>query len=673
VSPTPRSGTDGQLSRRRWDIQGLRAVAILLVVLYHGGFHVRGGFSGVDVFFVISGFVITGTLLRELESTGTLSLRAFYARRVRRLLPALALMLAVVTLVGILLTPIAGMRITSLTGVFASIFGANVYLSGLGAGYFDVSTSLDSLLHTWTLGVEEQFYLVFPGVLLVSWVTARRLRVGSRAASVLAIATVAVASGVLAVLLSRGRVGGGHGVQYAFYLSPPRAWEFGAGALLALCVPLVRRLPTPGAWVLGLAGTAAIVAGAAELTSTDASPLRMATFPVFGACALLAAGTTAASGPSRVLAVQPLPWIGDLSYSWYLWHWPAIVYAKALWPHSSAAAPIAAALSLLPSWASFRFVENPIRARRDAIGRTAAALAGACVGIGVVASTIMLGAHGLLQHTSSVKSWNRSQIEHLDETRGCDSPVPLDRRHGFDCTWRVAHAKGSVVLVGDSNAGHFSEPVVTAANSLGYDATLVTLGGCPFIELVVEPLGGTDACFHWYLATSAALVRIRPNLVIIASRSDQYAYEDGVGTPGHPLSRSTPTRLALWKEGLTATLRTFAAADIPTIVVEPVPSLPAPQGDCAVVRILTASCAGSEPRTQVDAELGPIVRVERRSVASASHSISVDFENALCSSRCSAMRGHLTLYRNALHLSVDGAKTLTPEFRGVIARMARPG
>lgn len=656
------------LDRRRADIQGLRAVAILLVVLYHGGYHVRGGFSGVDVFFAISGFVITGTLLRELEARGSIDLLAFYARRVRRLLPALATTVAVVTLAGILLTPIAALTITSWTGAFASIFGANVYLSRLGTGYFDVSSTLDPLLHTWTLGVEEQFYVVFPTLLLVSWMLGRRR---ARAAAIATIAAASLASALLAVALWRGTLAGAHRQQYAFYLSPPRAWEFGLGALVALCVPVAERMPRLVARAAGLAGAAAIAAGAAVLSSTAVSPARLA-LPVAGTCALLAAGSADSGGIARVLSLRPLTWIGDVSYSWYLWHWPFIVFAKALWPQSGAAAPVAAAISLLPAWASFRFVENPIRRRRDLVGRRALALACACVALGVGASLALLGADHALRHAAAVSSWRESQAPHADELRHCDTTAPLGERPGLDCTWSVAHAKGLVVLIGDSNAGHFTEPVTRAGNDLGYDVTVATFDGCPYIDLVVRPLGGNGPCRRFYVVSTATLERLHPNLVVVAGRDDQYVYSYGIGKPGDALTRETPARIRLWREGLTATIRTLARRHIPVVVVAPVPLLPVPSGDCATVRILTSSCAGSVPRRTVDEELGPVVRAERAAARAEPGAAAIDFESVLCTSaRCSSTQGGTVMYRNGSHLSVEGAVALTSRFRAVIAAHVR--
>lgn len=231
--PAPEAGKS-----RRSDIQGLRAVAVLLVVAFHAGVPVRGGFVGVDVFFAISGFVITTILLPELETSGRLDLPRFYMRRVRRLLPALGVMLTFVLAVGALLTPLANQHMTALTGIAASVFAANVYLLNLGTGYFDVGTGWNPLLHTWTLAVEEQFYIVFPALLLLGWRLGkgRGMFRSPRRAAAIVLGGVCAASFTLSLALSGGwlSLGAGSPERLAFYGSATRAWEFGAGALLAL-------------------------------------------------------------------------------------------------------------------------------------------------------------------------------------------------------------------------------------------------------------------------------------------------------------------------------------------------------------------------------------------------------------------------------------------------------
>jgi peptidoglycan/LPS O-acetylase OafA/YrhL len=652
----------------------LRGLAVVLVVVFHAGLPVPGGFTGVDVFFAISGFVITAMLLSDLTSFGRIGLRRFYARRVKRLAPALALMVVTIASLGTLASPVGGQDVGARTGVFASVFSANIYLFRIPTGYFDPVASLNPFLHLWTLAVEEQFYVFFPTLLLTSWWLGRRsrfVRASGRRAAIVAVSVATGISFLLALDLS-GSLNNRH-QQFAFYGSPTRAWEFGAGALLALLVPWLARMPQPVAQALGALGLAAIGAGAFAIQDAGGFQVVPTLLPVLGTCALLAAGSASRSGMSRLLSVRPAVWIGDLSYSWYLWHWPLIVFSAALWPGAGWAAPTLAALSLLPAWLSYRYVENPIRFSRRISGRAVLAIAAVCIAVPIGACLGLWEASKVLAATPPMKAYQRSQTPHYAQF-GCDT-TPLA------CGRRVP--KRRLVLIGDSDAGQFGEPVLRAANRAGFEVTLISSGGCPFVDLRVMrrnrplPRQGMDLCRLFYLRGLEAIVRMRPNLVITAARTDRYVDTPpfGLGKPGGgAITYVADAKEHLWSEGLASTLRRLNDAGIPVVVVHPVPVVqPISISDCAVIRILTESCMSSVARSAVDRYLRPSVDAEDRAVAAAPAASAIDFRNQLCGrDRCASMRGSTVVYLDRYHLSVDGALALTNEFYRAILAYSRP-
>jgi peptidoglycan/LPS O-acetylase OafA/YrhL len=651
---------------RRIDVQGLRGVAVLSVVAFHAVLPLSGGFTGVDVFFVISGFVITGTLSRELSASGRIDLAAFYRRRVKRLFPPLAAMLAFVALAGILLDPSGTGHVSALTGIAAALFSANFYLYHLTTDYFAVDSQLNPLLHTWTLAVEEQFYLLFPALLLASWWVGRRFH----AARAFAVTTIVVVSAVLfavAIAWSSGsRIGGlGAPTRFAFYGSPARAWEFGLGSVVALASPGLRKLPAAAA--SGLAAFGLIAVGLASVGGSPNGPLlaNPLVIAVLGAAALITAGTAdAGTAVSKVLHVTPLVAVGAISYSWYLWHWPLIVFSRAVFPGSGWVAPVAAVASLVPAWASYRYLENPIRFNPRIRGRAVIALVAGCVAIPVAASTMLAATQSHLPLASA-------GALHADYLRHCDSPKPLGDPARSNCTWLVNRARGSIVLIGDSNAGQFTEPVTAAAARARLDTVVATNSDCPFAQLRVH-FRVSSGCAQFNARSLAALTGLRPSLVIIAARTDAY-----IGSPDAELAsidsstyhRDPAVRSRLFEQGLRRELTALTARGIPVIVIHPIPVLPVNQQACAVVLLLVSSCRGTLPRSRVDAQLRTAIAVERAAMRGLPLVSTLDFEAKLCGeTECSSRRpgGGLIMYRDQDHLSVAGAITLKNAFYDAI-------
>ena len=638
---------------------------------FHAGLPFSGGFTGVDIFFAISGFVITRTLVNELVERGRIDLPRFYLRRLMRLLPALAVMLTFVALAGFLFDPAGAVRISGLTGIFASFFSANFYLYSLPNGYFDVSGQLDPLLHTWTLAVEEQFYVLFPVTLLGAWLIGLRGRGpnAARLSAVAAVAAISVVSLALARAWADDRLGAGLSApdRFGFFGSPARAWEFGAGCILSLLWVYWRRIPVLVGTGFGALGVGLIVLTA--VATSEGDPLWATTFvPVAGACALLFAGAAPANGVSRLLARGALAWIGDLSYSWYLWHWPLIVFARALWPGVGWIPAIAALVSLGPAWASYRYVENPIRFSPRFRGRRALALAAVCVAVPVIASAALTQLHHVIAPSYAAAF-------HADFRRGCDVSLPFGDPTRARCVWPVPAAKGTVVLIGDSNAGQFTEPVVRAGNRAGYTVSVATASSCPFVQLRVAS-GPTDQCVRFALGSLPPLVRARPSLVVIAARSDAYINQPDVGLALRgrgELTYDPAQKAALWTRGLRAELAALNGAGIPVLVVHPVPVLPVDQNACAVIRVISGGCGASLSRSSIDRQLQPARAAEIAAARGLPLVTALDFENDLCGpKRCSTQRGTRIMYRNENHLSVAGALTFTRTFYREITAHARP-
>ncbi|MCE0487005.1 acyltransferase family protein [Ornithinimicrobium sediminis] len=357
-------GDTGAQSRFRPDIEGLRAVAVLFVLLYHAGLPgLSGGFVGVDIFFVVSGFVITSQLLRELERTGTVDLPQFYGRRAKRLLPAAALVL-VVTAVGTwLLAP--RVQWSSIAGdlVGASLYVVNWVFVGRSVDYLAEDVEPSPVLHFWSLAIEEQFYIIWPLLILgLVWLATRRSRHLAPTAlrSTLALGLTAV---VVLPSLAWSIWYTATSPQQAFFTTTTRLWELGLGALVALGAGLWLRMPRPWALAVAWAGLAAILLAGLVQSGQTPWPGSAALLPTLGAAAVIAGGFAAGPrGPETLLGLRGAVWVGGLSYSLYLWHWPLLRMVE--WQFgqiSTMVGLLVVTASVVPAWLSYRFVEHPIR------------------------------------------------------------------------------------------------------------------------------------------------------------------------------------------------------------------------------------------------------------------------------------------------------------------------
>jgi peptidoglycan/LPS O-acetylase OafA/YrhL len=346
----------------RGDIEGLRAVAVILVLLYHAQIPViSGGYVGVDVFFVLSGFLITGILLRERTRTGTISLPNFYARRARRILPAAALVLLVTVVLSTLLLPPLRMPDIAQDATAAGFYVSNIRFGIQATDYLQSQLPPSPLLHYWSLGVEEQFYIFWPALVILATHGAKvgRSSVGRRIG--VAAAIVSAISLVAAIWMTNVNQ------PLAFFSLPTRAWELGIGAMLAVSTTRLEALPGKLAAAMGWAGLAAILLSAVVLTADTPFPGTAALLPTIGAGLVVAGGfRKSAASVGRVLALRVPRYIGRISYSLYLWHWPLLVIpAAAIGANLSLPARVGLlGVAFLLSAASQRWIEEPIRLGR---------------------------------------------------------------------------------------------------------------------------------------------------------------------------------------------------------------------------------------------------------------------------------------------------------------------
>ena len=663
TSPSPATATDF-----RPDVQGLRAIAVAIVVAYHAGFVLDGGFVGVDAFFVISGFVITRMLLREAGDTGRLDFRSFYLRRIRRILPALAVALSGTMLLGILLAPLGAQTTTARTGIAASLINANSYLTraGGGGGYFGVDAAANPLLHTWSLAVEEQFYLVFPALLALAWFFARRRGVRPSVASTrLLIIVIAVSLGVCILLTGRHLDPWGYGRQIAFYAALPRAWEFAAGALLA---GLPRRsLPTKASTATPLATLGLVLLVIACLTFSDATvfPGAAAILPVAAAMLLIAAGSAHDNPISRALGTRPMRYIGDISYSWYLWHWPCIVFAHAIAPHTGWVRPVAGIASTIPAAASYTFIENPIRHRKNVRPRRTVMLGLVCVVTPLLAAIGLFVGHNAIGRSTAVRAFDY----HADMKRGCSQTTPLGMRTRGDCEWKISGATGTAVLIGDSNAGQFTEGFVEAARLSKMNAIVATKSSCPFANLRLWNWSKEDTTCSYFVSKSLAwLVKNKPDVVVIASSTDGYVRQPYFTFRNSTLSESyvTPEEKAgAISDRLAQVLNILRYAGIRAVVVHNVPKFDEwkPIAMPPIKMLGPASWINKTiPRDVALGNRQLALDAETTAVTNAKAS-AIDFFDTLCPSNpCTTHGPNGWIYRDNGHISVAASKRLAEGF-----------
>lgn len=641
---------DGQFQP---EIQGMRAIAVLAVIFAHAGLPgFPGGFTGVDVFFVISGFLITRLLMSEVARTGRIDLLRFWARRARRLLPNAYATLLGTVLLAIFLFPGYDPGTLAREVTFAALEVVNFFFAEKAVDYFQLDGPASPVLHFWSLSVEEQFYLVWPLLLLGAGLYFRK---GYLRASALILGVIWCASFAASLTWTFIEQ------PVAYFHTSTRCWQLATGALLAVGWVKVEKLPQGLRALLAWLGLAAIFVSITAFTQTGHYPGLLALVPTFGAAALIAGfeAIRPASPLRRGLSLPIMQWIGARSYSWYLWHWPFLALPRVAYPDSPHIELIAIPASLLVAAAAYAWLEDPVRKGRLLPAAPIPTLAGAAMGLALVIGAGYLHRPALFLVNQEVAARLRQmEIASREHSQLYEDGCLLKRTQTeqLDCVYGDLSASRHAVLFGDSHAAHWFEPLNAAAKQTGWRLKTRTKSGCPSAG-VFPRLDGYPSCKHWRERVMTELTGPdRPDLVIMSNfvNSAERPYNPDTGAI---LDKAQSERA--WREGLRQVIKHLTAAGVKVLLIRDVP-LPDKNYRSCILR--SANC------------------VTRRSEAIAHRSIDyevaqefgelitfADFTEQICGvQHCSAVQGRMLVYRDTHHLTATYAATFAPQMSQIL-------
>ncbi len=664
----------------RPDVEGLRAVAVGAVLLYHAGVpFAPGGYVGVDVFFVISGFLITGLLFRELEKNGTLSLARFYSRRAKRLLPLTVVVLAFVVAGSRAMFDPVRMDEVSLGVVASGLYVMNWLLAARATDYFAAGLQASPVQHFWTLAVEEQFYLIWPALLLVVVWWSRRTGLGLRPVLAATFAAVVITSLAYSVYSTELQAGA------AYFSTLTRGWELALGGLLAL-VPASRlgRQPRWVVFALGWAGLGAIAYATFRFNDNTLFPGYAALVPTLGTAAIILAGigsTATFAEPARLLTLEPVRHVGRISYSWYLWHWPLLVFAAALWGKLLPLEGLGVlAVSYVPAVLSNRLVEKPFLHSKTLtqFPRKALALGGACttssVALGLLLFAVtpsvpeapesqVAGAAALQNRHSlqkSAKAVNPDPREaETKENRpqmyadGCHLNPP--ETEVPECVYGNPSSKTTVVLFGDSHAMQWFPALNELAKERNWRLVGLTKAACPPAEVHIYSASLRRTyreCAEWRKRMLERIVQKEdPSLIVTSSLPTYRPREDGKRLP-----RGASDEEAM-VEGYTETLKKLRDTGAAVALIEDVPHPDKNIPEC-VSRSLEHLERCATPRSKALDYPKVNTRVAEEGVEGVRL---IDPTPVVCPDKaCPAVIGDVLVYRNGSHLTATYVRTLTP-------------
>ncbi|MGQ3050651.1 MAG: acyltransferase family protein [Roseateles sp.] len=629
-------------------LQGMRGIAILLVLLNHAGVPgFGGGYVGVDVFFVISGYLIGGLLLRELESKNGLDLWAFYARRVRRLLPAAAVVLAC-TVVGIRLLYAPQEQDELLSSArAAALYASNLWFASRPTDYFGGHTEANPTLHLWSLAVEEQFYVVWPLLMLFS---TRRFRGRPRLVTgwlLVIIGGLSFASCVAITQLN---------FKYAFFLTPFRIWEFAVGMAIAVWPRLLIGWSTRTVAAMGWVAMAMLCLISLLFDGRMRFPGFLAAFPVVaGGLLLVVVQHGGQTMVGRLLQSRVIRQLGDCSYSVYLWHWPVLIAAAVITPKSGALLTVGLiALSIALGWLSYRFVEQPFMHSLFP-GGSARQVVFAGLALCVVVAAGAQFTRKFIHVGPEQERFERAARWDITEATGCltladavDQPA---------CEFGFERPSATVVLFGDSHAAQWFVPLQQLALKHHLRLVVLTKSACPSVDVqvaVYTTLGDYHECTAWRERMLQRIERMRPALVIMASSSG-YSMEPG-----------------RWQAGLDRTVERLqrTGAQVGYLKDIPFPGFNVP---ACYARASWRNWSVDEACTYLaadeEARVGPLATAEEEVLVRRGAAF-INLSHAICDGPvCPTARNGLIMFKDRNHLTEEFALSLAPALEAPMLKL----
>jgi peptidoglycan/LPS O-acetylase OafA/YrhL len=676
----------------RPDIEGLRAVAVVAVVLFHAGLPgVGGGFIGVDVFFVVSGFLITGLLWREATSTGTVRLAPFYGARARRLLPAAATVLVVTAIASAVLLPPLQARSVIGDGIASALYVGNYRFAIQGTDYLAADAPPSPLQHYWSLGVEEQFYLLWPALIIgTAWLLARAARRADVAATrsvtpyVLVLALLAAVSFTISLALTDSWP------SWAFFSLPTRAWELAVGGLVALTASGWRQLPGPSAAVVGWGGLALILVACTQVGEMTPYPGTSALLPVLGTALVIGAGcATPDLGVGHFLSKPAMRSVGRLSYSWYLWHWPALLLAPALFgqPLGLAGRLAMVLVSFGLAILTLHLIENPARftpslglsAQRSLVVGGVLTAVAVCVGLvllvarpvpvghGAAAAPVTANAPSIAPQALSVREQVQAAVAATAEMQAVptnltpplgDIAKPEVFVNGCVLSWRDvdqpecasgdAGATTTVALVGDSHAAMWHPALEPIAQDRHWRLETMSKVLCPLQDLPINsPYLGRKftECEQWRGEILSRLEKERPRLIVL-DMARRYGADFGFTTYDQA-----------WLDGLTGLVQRLRSTGARVLVLGPVPDPQSTVPTCLSAHMDNATEC-SPPRRVALNDNG--IAAEAAATAAGGGEYA-DLSALFCTAdRCPVIVGNTLVYRDDNHVTIEYAQVLGP-------------